>query len=414
MTIQELIAYLKMKRGIAAEVVIEASTDGRAYGRFVEEGVPWPKETTFAIRPNGTVFDLAFFKTYQGTVNKACDAAIFANLPHPERRAMGYGPADVKPVDNGGHAGYVKIIDDLDARLRAGGATPVVEPASSHKRAPDPSQAAPRLMSMRSQTAPIAVRDFFETEAGQLRALEACRDFLDAKDWPLTDRLRLYEYSRHAFGVAVPTSHCYASFHRIYDELVRPARAGGWGVARNPAGPLWASERAFETIKREFAGFTSGGPVTLANIDSDETKQALVLSLGALKGLKPLTGSSYPVMAVSKFLHAYNPELFPIYDNEVIAGMVIHRFKDEFRAFCVASSLSHQVGNSVDFYVSYILWGCSLLRVANRRFMDIFVDWFEKQPAVNSVRGSFNTSRLYSVAFELTIIGAYQDSLTTL
>jgi hypothetical protein len=97
MTVSELVAYLRSERGITAEVIVEHSPDGRAYGRFVEDGVPWPRETTFAIRPNGNVFDLAFFKTYKKAVDKACDAVIYANLPEPERHEMGYGPAHSCP-----------------------------------------------------------------------------------------------------------------------------------------------------------------------------------------------------------------------------------------------------------------------------------------------------------------------------
>jgi hypothetical protein len=119
-TVEELITYLKANRGIEAKVVVERSPDGRAYGRFIEGGVPWPKETTFAIRPNGNVFDLAFFKTYKNAVDKARDAAIYANLPDAERREMGYGPASPVPVENGGHAGYAAVIDALDARVRRG------------------------------------------------------------------------------------------------------------------------------------------------------------------------------------------------------------------------------------------------------------------------------------------------------
>jgi hypothetical protein len=117
MTAPELVAYLRAERGITAEVIVERSADGRAYGRFVEDGVPWPKETTFAIRPNGFVFDLAFFKTWNPK-DKACDAAIYANLPESERRERGYGPPSPVPVDNGGHAGYTAVIDALDARCR--------------------------------------------------------------------------------------------------------------------------------------------------------------------------------------------------------------------------------------------------------------------------------------------------------
>ena len=132
MTIQELITYLQAKRDITASVVIETSPgDGRSYGRFIENGKPWPKETTFAIRPNGNVFDLAFFKTYHGPVERACDAVIYANLPAEKRRTMGYGPASPVAVDNGGHAKYTPVIDALDGKLRGG--APVI-PVAAQKQ----------------------------------------------------------------------------------------------------------------------------------------------------------------------------------------------------------------------------------------------------------------------------------------
>ena len=54
----------------------------------------------------------------------------------------------------------------------------------------------------------------------------------------------------------------------------------------------------------------------------------------------------------------------------------------------------------------------SLLERANSRFMDIFASWLEKQPAANLAQRSLDASRLYATAFELTIIGAYADSLS--
>ena len=45
-----------------------------------------------------------------------------------------------------------------------------------------------------------------------------------------------------------------------------------------------------------------------------------------MRDLKPVAG--YPVMAVSKFLHFYNPALFPIYDNLVIWNGVLGYFRN--------------------------------------------------------------------------------------
>jgi hypothetical protein len=412
MTVPELVAYLKAKRGITAAVEIEASPNGRAYGRFVENGKPWPKETTFAIRPNGNVFDLAFFKTYKDDVVKTCDAVIYSNLPPHERRGMGYGPASPIPADNGGHAGYAAVIDALDGKLREDTPTGTPGPQTSRGKSRSrfggvfPEAIEPTVMVRPQPGAAGALRRYFETEGSQLRALQACRDFLGAKDWPLNDRLRLYDYSRTAFDESVSPGEPLHSFRRMYDELLLPAPAGGWGVGRNASGPLMSAEKTFETIRLGPSAFARGGPVTLPKIHiSDAT--ALLRNLDRMKELKPIAG--YPVMAVSKFLHPYNPELFAIYDNEVIGGKVIRHFKNDFRAFCFASNLPDQVANTAEFYVSYILWGASLLRLANPRFMEIFADWLANQPGANLTERSFDASRLYATAYEFTIIGAYAD-----
>lgn len=412
MMVQELVAYLKSKRGITAEVAIERSPDGRAYGRFIEGGIPWPKETTFAIRQNGSVFDLAFFRTYHGAVTKASDAAIYANLPPAERRTIGYGPASTEPVENGGHSVYRSIIDALDARLRSGVTasgiglpntkSPVVNNAAR-------SDCRTRTPSSGTRKPQLPLRTYFEDRSAQIRSLDACRNFLGEKGWPLEARLRLYDYSRSAFHQGIPPSEALISFGRMYDELVLPAPAGGWGVARNAQRPLWTADKAFETIRREFAGFAWGGSLTLANIRTSDTKGPLLSSINALKDIKPITG--YPVMAVSKFLHPYNPELFPIYDNEVIANRVIPRFRNDFRAFCHSEGLSDQVGNIPEFYISYIFWGASLLQCASAQFMEGFAQWFGKQSRLNLAQRPLDACRLYATAFELTIIGAYADSL---
>jgi hypothetical protein len=414
MTVPELVAYLRAKRGIAAEVVVERSPDGRAYGRFVVNGEPWPKETTFAIRPNGNVFNLAFFKTYHGAVEKSCDAIIYVNLSPNERRAMGYGPESPVPADNGGHSGYAGVIDALDAKLRSGSATRTLEPQPLPKKmavaAPGFSTqvATPVRVPLQGRTA-SAVRDYFETENGQVRALQACRNFFGAKDWPLDDRLRLYDYAYRAFDASLPLSEVLASFRQIYDELVLPAPAGGWGVGRNASGPLWTAEKTFDGVRDVLATFPRGGSVTLPGIQTNDYKAALLRILDGIKELKPIAG--YPVMTVSKFLHPCNPEVFPIYDNEVIREKVMRHFKNDFRTFCFASSLTDQVGNTAEFYVSYIFWGASLLRSAHSRFMEVFADWLGEQPGANLVQRTFDASRLYSTAFEFTIIGAYVDSM---
>jgi hypothetical protein len=92
-------------------------------------------------------------------------------------------------------------------------------------------------------------------------------------------------------------------------------------------------------------------------------------------GIKPNAG--YPVMTVSKFLHFYNPALFPIYDTEVVENRVLKRFRGEFRAFCVDAGVPNDTGESAAFLRSYGCWGSSLVAGAHSAFMDRFLAWLD-------------------------------------
>jgi hypothetical protein len=53
-------------------------------------------------------------------------------------------------------------------------------------------------------------------------------------------------------------------------------------------------------------------------------------------------------MTVSKFLHFYNPGLFPIYDNAVIWDKVLRRFRNDFRDFCISANIPYEVAMKDD------------------------------------------------------------------
>jgi hypothetical protein len=178
---------------------------------------------------------------------------------------------------------------------------------------------------------------YFENEATQRRALAACRIFLGGRDWAVGDRLKLYDLSHEAFR----SNKGVASFRGIYEELIRPPRAGGWGIARNAAGPLWSAERTFEVLQSDFSQFAWGGSVTLMNFGARKVEATLMPVLEKLRTLKPV--SDWPTMAVSKVLHFYNPELFPVYDSEVIWKKVLKLYSYEFKEFCRTYSLRGMV-----------------------------------------------------------------------
>jgi hypothetical protein len=123
-----------------------------------------------------------------------------------------------------------------------------------------------------------------------------------------------------------------------------------------------------------------------------------------MQGIKPHKG--FPVMAVSKFLHFYNPGLFPIYDHEVVWNKVFGHFGTDFRNFCAAAKITYDVGDTAFFYRNYLSWASSLLSSAHEEFMRVFVEWLGKQPGADLASRSFNCRMLYATAFEFTAIGA--------
>jgi len=358
--LETILSLLASVRSFRATAVTTEGTDGRVYAQVVGlAGFP-----VFTINPTGK-YDLPFEHSYTNTgmmkmgmpvlsdKSEGLNAVLFADKLAERSRnrhdlCVGFDPSAIERVRQmaasaapqesckiwrePGQAEPFKIAQET---------TQVSPPSQLQATAPTASASSQVRV---AQTAPsqhhsaMRLCRYFETQDGQKRALEACRNFLSAKDWAVEDRLKLYDASRHAFNSAVQPGDALKWFRQIYDDLVRPAPAGGWGIARNASGPLWSAEKAFQMIKAEFSGFRWGGHLPLPNFHNSSTKGALLASLEKMRSFKPV--AKWPVMPVSKVLHFYNPELFPVYDNEVIWNKVLKRFKIEFREFCHSSRLT--------------------------------------------------------------------------
>jgi hypothetical protein len=126
-----------------------------------------------------------------------------------------------------------------------------------------------------------------------------------------------------------------------------------------------------------------------------------------MQDIKPKSG--YPIMTVSKFLHVYNPGLFPIYDNAVIWERVCNgRFKNDYREFGEREKIPRKewFGDStLEFIPYYMRWASSLLSTAHPQFMRIFAEWF-KQQCFGILNEQLELTTLYATAFEFTVIGA--------
>jgi hypothetical protein len=244
---------------------------------------------------------------------------------------------------------------------------------------------------------------YFETADQQRRALNAV-----AKEGWLDPGLNLdvYEWSQFAFDPSASAGDAFRHFQMIYDELP----SSRWNVFR-PQGreSCWPPRQIFETVKREFSELSWLGPVNLLNFP--KTAPSLESRLRKMRGIKP--NQEYPVMTVSKFLHFYNPGLFPIYDTAMIWEKVFKRFDNGFRDFCWKAGIPYDSAikdGTAAFLRYYMLWANSLLKVAHPTFMAVFADWLGKQPGAELRKRRFDPTALYATAFEITAIGAARAS----
>ena len=250
------------------------------------------------------------------------------------------------------------------------------------------------------------LRSYFETANQQRRALDA----VTREGWldPGGNRF-LYEASQRAFDPSSNADEAFRAFEEIYNELKGP----NWQVFRSNKKNVdyWKSRQVFEAIKREFPEFSWRGSVNLLNLPQSGTGLRMESGLANMRAIKP--NRHYPLMTVSKFLHFYNPALFPIYDNAVIWEKVFSRFRVDFRDFCLAASIPYEIAIKDDtgkFLHYYALWASSLLSAAHGGFMQVFADWLDKDPDARLPERRFDPRTLYATAFEFTAIGAAADS----
>ena len=236
---------------------------------------------------------------------------------------------------------------------------------------------------------------------GQQRALEAYAKFATGSAWSVPMKMDLYEASRVAFDVASPPEKAFAAFEGIYSNLI-----SYWQIFRpHGAEQCWPARVIFDKIRKEFVGFGWNDPIQLPNFLDSRKHQTLMLSLMEMSGIKP--NNDYPTMTVSKFLHFYNPGLFPIYDTEVVWNKVFTRFKHDYKEFCASVHLATNADGAA-FLRNYMCWGSSLLSAAHAAFVPTFVDWLEDEMPRRRFEavGRDVLGRLYATAFEFTAIGA--------
>jgi hypothetical protein len=146
--------------------------------------------------------------------------------------------------------------------------------------------------------------------------------------------------------------------------------------------------------------------MTLIDMHKRSCQAGVVECLRKVHKVKKLK-SDYPVMAVSKFLHFFNPGLFVIWDRAIIHGKVYHAFRDDWDS-SYQDILVETDDKWMRFYLAYLLWAGKVLRQGASDLMAGFATWF-----VGAVRDDRNADdfrqqlmRYYATAFEFIAIGS--------
>lgn len=236
------------------------------------------------------------------------------------------------------------------------------------------------------------------------QALESYRAAVPST-WSVSHKLDLYNWAKVAFESEASEPDKQIAFGQIYDNL-----RSGWQVFRNAAGPCWSAEKTFQVLTTECKACSRQTPLNAANLivsDSDCQVKACLFSLGKIK---PTTRypSVYPWMAVSKFLHFFNPRLFPIYDMEFIWNKVANGvFRRDYQDFCQLRGFNPKE-DTQRFNLQYTLWASEIMNDADADCMTTFSEWFASEVGQHSDRANVmqDVNQYYAAAFEIIAIGA--------
>ena len=220
-------------------------------------------------------------------------------------------------------------------------------------------------------------------------------------DWPITGKLDLYNAGKLAFASDADETEKRASFDQIYDELKRR------GVFNGPSGPCWDAETVYSTLVQRCGDCSVSSGLTLHSLGSDARAGVKIrATLDSMTDLKPM--GEYPHMAVSKFLHFFNPRLFPIYDRDFIWKKVcVRAFGEEYREMCSRLGMI-AYETTAAFNLNYTKWAGECVAQASPGFMGCFGDWFRREvgnhPDPQDVLGEIE--HYHATAFEFVAIGA--------
>src|SRR5262249_5490897 len=141
------------------------------------------------------------------------------------------------------------------------------------------------------------------------------------KAWSIAEsKLDLYRDAVIAFAGRDSESTRKSSHETVFGHL-----RSWYGIGRN--GKLRDASTVFSGLTNECQSCTRSSSITLKSLASTPNQQVVVECLESMRDLKKLRSRKFPIMAVSKTLHFFNPSLFAIYDNDIVLNKVYRVFR---------------------------------------------------------------------------------------
>jgi hypothetical protein len=227
-----------------------------------------------------------------------------------------------------------------------------------------------------------------------------------ARGWWVSEKARLYGLALEAFAPGDPDP-------RAMQEIHGTLR-GYWQIFRNGEG--WSAARIHRVLRSPACRACGRDVLDLPGLAAGHSVARVWPCLKAMSRVKKLPAGNVSAMAVSKFLHFFNPGLFPIYDRAVVRNKVFPRFREEIQGACDRwASVLEPIRSEPTFamglrdYVHYLVWAAETVRGVDVRasmatFGVAFREMLAQEKRDDAVPRGLD--KYYAAAFEMAMVGA--------
>ncbi len=233
------------------------------------------------------------------------------------------------------------------------------------------------------------------------QALRRYAQFAEESGWTVGHRLELYGQASIVFDAANTDELRQEAFNYLYEAL-----RGYWQVFRG-ATSHWDEETAYTFFSENLDDCGPKSVRTLESLSRNEMRKIVLPFLEKLRDIKTVPTGGYPTMAASRFLHFFNPRLFPNFDNAVINQQVLQVFGPDFDKYCADAGIADW-DEEPAFYAQYMLWASRHVQLADPELTADFVTWckaqVEEDEETSEMLGAIGQHQ--ATLFEFVAVGA--------